>query len=154
MGQCDQPRSDLAALAVVSVDVVLLVDEEDEVSELVVPLAPMLDVPLELGAFAVLLLDVLGVELVVPEAPIVLELFLLASVLLYVLEALVPPESPLEPLVPPVCAIAMPPTARAAAAARVVSVFFVVVMSCSLNETNPRRGRVDGKPAHCRLELD
>ena len=125
----------------VSVDV-MLVDEDDEVSELGVPEAPMLVVPLdELGAAAVLSLELelLGVEVVEPDAPIVLALFLLASVLLLVLEALVPPAPP-EPLVPPVCAMAMPPTARAAAAARVVSVFFVVVMSCSLNETNPRRG--------------
>ena len=119
------------------VDGVLFVEDEDE-SVLVVPRAPMLDVPVELlGVFAVLELEVelLGVEVVDDELPIVLALFLLASVLPCVVEALVPPAPPA--LAPPVCATATPPTARAAAAARVVSAFLVVVMSCSLNWQTP-----------------
>lgn len=103
-----------------------------------VPLAPMLDVPepyvpeLVLALGVVLDVELLGVEVLVPlvpDAPMVLELFLLASVALLVPEALVPPAPP-EPDVPelPDCAKAMPPTARAAAAARVVSVFLVDVM--------------------------
>lgn len=97
-----------------------------------VPLAPMLDVPLEVpGLAAVLPLGVvellgidellLGVELVEPVDESVL------GVVGPVVEALVPP---LDPPVPPlVCAMAMPPMASAAAAANVVSVFLVVVMS-------------------------
>ncbi|HUR89023.1 MAG TPA: hypothetical protein VMZ74_08050 [Ramlibacter sp.] len=129
----------------------------DDVSLLVpvllvpVPLAPMLVVLLflELSAVvsvedvlgAALMLElVLGVALVLaeplvlPVAPIELELFLLASVVLEVPEALVPPWPALLPDVPalplPDCANAIPPNARAAAAASVVNVF---IMSCSLN---------------------
>jgi hypothetical protein len=98
----------------------------------------------------VLLVELLGVELVellgVPDAPMVLELFLLASTLLDVPEALVPPPEE-EPLEPPLdCATAIPLTASAAAAARVVSVFLVLVMmSCSLNGKPPKGSKVDGK---------
>ena len=110
-------------------------------SVLAVPDAPMLVVPLLLAVVSVeVVLDVLGAALVLaepltvpePEAPMVLELFLLASVLpVLVAEALVPPGLPDAPDVPlPDCANAMPPTARAAAAASVVNVF---IMSCSLN---------------------
>jgi hypothetical protein len=143
-------------LADVSLDEVSLVVEDDEVdwSVLVVPLAPMLDEPVELPGLAVLLLPVplapmldvplelpglaavlplgvvellgidellLGVELVEPVDESVL------GVVGPVVEALVPPLEPLEP--PLVCAMAMPPMASAAAAANVVSVFLVVVMS-------------------------
>jgi hypothetical protein len=154
----------------VSVDE-LLVDEDDDVSvllgaaavlddESVVPLAPMLVVPVPLVLDLLVSLEVLGVLLVellgVPDdAPMVLALFLLASTVLDVPEALVPPpEEP--PLAPPLdCATAIPLTARAAAAARVVSVFLVLVMmSCSLNGKPPKGSKVDGKPAHCRLEQD
>lgn len=99
----------------------------------VVPAAPMLDVlglvellavpPEVLGlvlGLAVLLAELLGVLLVEP-------IELLVPGVLLVDEALVPPP-PLVPA-PPVCATAKPPMASAAAAANVVSVFLVVVMS-------------------------
>lgn len=126
-------------VVVVSVDALLFVEDEDWslliVLLLPVPLAPMLDVPVDelLGVVSLLLVSVellvelLGVELVEPVAEFVL------GDALVVEEALVPPpeDAPVpEPaLEPPVCATAMPPMASAAAAASVVSVFFVVVMS-------------------------
>lgn len=125
-------------MVVVSVEAVLFVEDEDWsvliVLLLPVPLAPMLDVPVELlGDEALLLVSVellvelLGVELVEPVAEFVL------GVELFIEEALVPPPAdvpePEPALEPPVCATAMPPMASAAAAASVVSVFFVVVMS-------------------------
>jgi hypothetical protein len=130
----DLPDDDV----VVSVDAVLFVEDDWSLlmplEPLVVPLAPMLDVlglvellavlPLvELLGLVELLYELLGVVLVEPVA-----LLLLVSL---VDEAVVPPEA-LEPLVPDVpldCAIAKPPMASAAAAANVVSVFLVVVMS-------------------------
>jgi len=118
---------------------VLLGVDEAELEVLPVPLAPMLDVLLLSELEAVLfVLEVLGVdEDVVPLAPIVA---LLSPAWAFVasgaLEALVPAP----PEAPPVCAMAMPPTARAAAAARVVRVFLVVLMSCSLNGLTPKGG--------------
>jgi hypothetical protein len=151
-----QPRSAFADFELEPVSLDMPVDEELDVSVLLlvlgaeyvllvlpvlpVPLAPMLDVPLLSELLDVLgeaLAEPLSEPLLVPDAPIVLELFLLASVLLLVLDALVPPV-PDVPELPPVCAMAMPPTARAAAVARVVSVFLVVVMSCSLNGQTPK----------------
>jgi hypothetical protein len=133
----------LPVVVVVSVDAVLFVDDED-CSLLVllpVPLAPMLEVPLELLGAALLLVSVelLGVELVEPVAELVL------GVVLFVVEALVPPPDEDEPVPEPelVCATAMPPMASAAAAANVVSVFFVVVMSIrSLKGKLPARGNM------------
>jgi hypothetical protein len=125
----------LPVVVVVSVVAVLFVVDEDDWSLLnvllPVPLAPMLDVPLELLGVAALLvsvdvlLELLGVELVEPVAEFVL------GVVLFVEEALVPPPADDVPVpeLEPVCATAMPPMASAAAAANVVSVFFVVVMS-------------------------
>lgn len=136
-------------LVVVSVDDVVLFDEEDELSLFIelepvvplepvvlpVPLAPMLDVlgleellavllELELGLVE-LEVELLGVLLVEPVALLVL------GVVLFVDEALVPPapDEPDEPELPLDCAMAKPPMASAAAAANVVSVFLVVVMS-------------------------
>jgi hypothetical protein len=154
-----QPRSARAlrvvlpdVLFVVSVDEDMPLLEPDDVSvepavepvvEPVVPLAPMLDVPVLFVVSVLVLLDELGEDDVVPLAPMLfvdLEPAFCAVVpvelaLLLVLEALVPPEPALEPLD---CARATPPTASAAAAARVVRVVFN--MSCSLNGLNPRRG--------------
>jgi hypothetical protein len=112
-------------------DVVSLLEFEPYV-DVLVPLAPMLVVLLLSELLAVLLDEPLGDALDVPvarDAPIVA----LSCVLLPVLAALGAdtPALLLEPLVPLVCAMAMPPTARAAAAASVVSVFLVVLMSCS-----------------------
>jgi hypothetical protein len=116
---------------VVSVDAVLFVVVDDDWSLLivplalppVVPLAPMLDVPVELLGEVELLYELLGVVLldVLPAVP-------WSGVLLVVDEALVPPAAEPEPD-EPVCAMAKPPMASAAAAANVVSVFLVVVMS-------------------------
>jgi hypothetical protein len=113
-------------------EVSLLVLEFIEPLVLPVPLAPMLVVPLLSELLAVLPVEPFSEELDLPEAPIVLESFLFSPELAFVplvAEALVP--ELLVPLVPLVCAMAMPPTARAAAAASVVSVFLVVLMSCS-----------------------
>lgn len=136
-------------VVVVSVEAVLFVVDEEEslliVLLLPVPLAPMLDVPVEellgdvsllLVSVELLLVELLGMELVEPVAELVL------GVVLFVEEALVPPlpeDAPVPEL--PVCATAMPPMASAAAAASVVSVFFVVVMSFrSLKGKLPARG--------------
>lgn len=98
-----------------------------------VPLAPML-LPLEP---AVPLEPEVPVEPLAPVVPPVLPL-VLGEVVVSVLEepepAVLEPEVPL----PEVCATANPPRARAAAAARVVRVFLLVVMSCSL-KWKPRR---------------
>jgi hypothetical protein len=71
----------------------------------------------ELDALGDVELEVLGALLVEDEV--------LGSV---VDDELVPPAPLLLPDVPPVCAMAKPPMASAAAAANVVSVFLVVVM--------------------------
>jgi hypothetical protein len=89
--------------------VVLL--EPDAAPGLVVLLLPLVD-GLVLG-----LVLVLGLELV-PDAPVL------------------PPD---EPVLPDVWASDSPPTASAAAAARAVRVFLVVIMSCSLSG-NPEGG--------------
>ncbi len=105
----------------------------------VVPLAPMLlplepAVPLEPAA------PVEPLAPLVPLAPVVPPVLplVLGEVVVSVLEepepAVLEPEVPL----PEVCATANPPRARAAAAARVVRVFLLVVMSCSL-KWKPRR---------------
>lgn len=98
-----------------------------------VPLAPML-LPLEPAAPLEPLDPAVPLAPVVPPAlPLVL-----GEAVLSVLEepepAVLEPEVPL----PEVCATANPPRARAAAAARVVRVFLLVVMSCSL-KWKPRR---------------
>ena len=145
-------------LVVVSDDVDAVLDDGDEVSLLVVPveplvlpvvpavpLAPMLDVLGVVELFAVLEVEPLGlVELEVdPDGVLLVELdgvllvepvaLLVLGVVSFVDEALVPPapvpDEPDEPELPPDCAMAKPPMASAAAAANVVSVFLVVVMS-------------------------
>jgi hypothetical protein len=143
------PELELVSLDEPDEDDRLLFDDDESVllgvddavlDVLPVPLAPMLDVLLlsELEAVLFELEELLGVdEDVVPLAPIVA---LLSPACAFVasgaLEALVPAP----PEAPPVCAMAMPPTARAAAAARVVRVFLVVLMSCSLNGLTPKGG--------------
>jgi hypothetical protein len=120
---------------VVSVVVELLaLGELEDVSLLAVPLAPMLDV---LGL--VELLAVLPDELVLGLVELLVDDEVLGAVLddppvllsvLFSVEALVPPLPAFdasELLL--VCAIAKPPMPSAAAAANVVSVFLVVVMS-------------------------
>jgi hypothetical protein len=119
-----------------SVDELLFV--VDDVSLLVVPLAPMLEVlglvelfavlELLLGVVEELLLGVVEPVLLLGEVAVEPADGLVLLVVLFVDEALVPPEPEL-PELPPVCAIAKPPMASAAAAANVVSVFLVVVMS-------------------------
>jgi hypothetical protein len=112
------------------------------VSPAVLPVVPLVLglVVLELGLGLVVAapLDELGVPLVlepvvlpVPEAP-VCEPPVLPGLAPVALEPLLVPE---EPDAPPVCAIATPPMARAAAAARVVRVFLVVLMLNSLMQT-------------------
>lgn len=123
-----------------SVRVLLVV--EPVLPVVAVPLAPMLDVPVEPEPVApvepVPLAPMLDVPLFAEDevAPVV-ELLSPACALVAsgALEALVPPP-PLDE--PPDCAKAMPPTARAAAAASVVRVFLVFVMSCSLNGLTPK----------------
>ena len=122
-----------------------------EVSELAVPLAPMVVLPLELGLAAVEPLLVLGLAAVEPLLVLVsalgaalgAALGVVLGVGVVVLEEPVaapaagdaaPPEAD-EPEVPEpvVWAMDRPPMARAAAAARVVRVFLVVDIANSLN---------------------
>lgn len=113
-----------------------------EVSELAgLPLAPMEVLPLVLGLAAVepllVLVSVLGAAAGVLGVWVVEE-----PVAAPAAGAVVPPEAedPAVPL-PVVCAIDSPPMARAAAAARVVRVFLVTVISNSLNG-NPEGNRL------------
>jgi hypothetical protein len=148
----DEPDDD--RLLFVEDESVLLGVDDAELDVLPVPLAPMLDVLLlsELETVLFELEEVLGVdEDVVPLAPIVALLSpAWALVASGALEALVP----VPPDAPPVCAMAMPPTARAAAAARVVRVF-LVLMSCSLNGLTPKGDWVERQSRRVgRLEQD
>jgi hypothetical protein len=124
-------------------DEVLLLDGADDVSLLVVPLAPMLEVPVplapaELEVLGLVLLDVLGLVLLELLGLLYVLLDELGLVLLDVLGLVLLVVPPLVPELPDVCASAMPPAAKAAAAARVVRVFLVVIMSLLL-ECKPRR---------------
>ena len=123
---------------------------EAEVSELAlpVPLAPMEVLPLVLGLAAVEPLLVLGVAAVEPLVLVSVLGAALGVLGVCVVEepvaapaagaALLPegaavPEPEVAPPLPDVWAMDSPPTARAAAAARVVRVFLVVVIANSLN---------------------
>jgi hypothetical protein len=146
------------------------VSELAELLELPVPLAPMEVLPLVLGLAAVEPLLVLGLAAVEPLLVLGLAevepLLVLVSVLGAALGVLgvcvveepvaapaagvevlpeadepAVPEPEVEPPLPDVWAMDSPPTARAAAAARVVRVFLVVVIANSLNG-NPEGSRL------------
>lgn len=135
-------------------ELIVLLPEEPVV--LPVPLAPMLDVPLPVVPLPLAVVPelplVVSVELEPEELGEVLELVLLEElglllvvsdevlpeleglVVLFVVALGVEPEVPeLVELPEDVWAIAIPPKARAAAAARVVRVFLLLVMSLLLD---------------------
>jgi len=119
--------------------------------ESVLPLAPIV---LVLESVLPLAPVVLLLEPVLPLAPIVL-LEPLLAVSLGLVPELVEAESavPEEPGDPEVCATAMPPSARAAAAASAVSVCLVVIICYSLNENPEGRGwKKPAYPASCHAD--